>query len=136
MRTSISIVAILALGCTASTVGEPVGVLDAGVWGGDRANLIVTRDSARTEFDCASGRLDVPISLDAAGRFEVGGSYRPEVGPVFAPVPARWTGEVVTAPGGSRITLTGVVSPPNAAAYTVGPFHLVHGQRLTLYVCA
>jgi hypothetical protein len=137
MRAIISLTAAVALGCSASTVVGPGGVLRAGEWGGDHANLTVTSDSARVEFDCASGWLDTPIVLDAAGHFEVGGSYRFEAGPVGAAVPARWSGVVVQVPGGaSLITLSGTVMPSGTAPYPVGPFHLLEGQRVTVFLCA
>jgi hypothetical protein len=124
----------LALGC--ANAAAPTGVLAPGIWGGDRANLIVTPDSVRAEFDCATGWLEIPITLDAWGGFAVHGSYRFEAGPVGAPVPAVWTGRVVAGVGGSLITLSGVVSYPNQTPVTLGPYHLREGQRETLALCA
>ena len=125
----------LALAGCSSSVGLG-GTLEAGVWGGDRANLIVTRDSARAEFDCASGWLDAPIELDGVGQFDVEGSYRFEAGPVDLPVPARWTGVVEPVAGGSVITLSVIVRHPNAPPVTLGPYHLTKGQRVTVGFCA
>jgi hypothetical protein len=125
---------LLALGCGGAT--GPVGFLEPGVWGGDRVNLIVTRDSARAEFDCASGRLDWPIGLDSLGRFDVGGSYRFEAGPVGAAVPAHWSGVVQPGLGGPQVTLSVTVLDPHAEPYVLGPFHLKSGVRLTLGLCA
>jgi hypothetical protein len=124
----------LALGCSGTS--GPVAVLEPGVWGGERANLIVGPDSVRAEFDCASGRLDAPVVLDAQGRFDVSGTFRFEAGPVFAPVPARWTGSVAIVRGGSQVTLSVLVLDPKADPLQLGPYHLMSGVRLTLGMCA
>jgi len=126
--------AALVAACGGST--GPTRVLDPGVWGGERANLIVTLDSARAEFDCASGWLDGPIALDAAGHFVVGGRFRFEAGPVFAPVPAQWSGTLTVVRGGSQVTLNVLVLDPRAEPLKLGPFHLESGVRLTLGLCA
>jgi hypothetical protein len=123
----------LATGCRGATA--PAVTLEPGIWGGDRANLIVTRDSARLEFDCASGWLDMPIAFDALGRFAAQGGYRFEVGPVGAPVPAEWAGQVVSGAGVSILTLTGTVYPPGQPPRDLGPFHLVGGERVTVFYC-
>jgi hypothetical protein len=135
MRPSVlSIGVALALGCGGAA--EPVGFLDPGVWGGERANLIVTPDSARAEFDCATGWLDSPIAIDVEGRFDVRGSYRFEAGPMGAPVPAHWIGVVERGIGGPQVTLSVTVLAPHAEPLTLGPYHLKSGVRLTLGVCA
>lgn len=135
MRASTACIGI-ALAVACSSPSEPGRVLDPGVWGGERANLIVTPDSARAEFDCASGWLDGPIVLDAAGNFAVDGRFRFEAGPVFAPVPARWTGSVAIVRGGSQVTLNVTVLDPRADPLKLGPYHLMSGVRLTLGLCA
>jgi hypothetical protein len=132
--TLLPLVVLCALSCSGAT--EPGRVLAPGVWGGERANLIVTPDSARAEFDCASGWLDGPIVLDAAGNFAVDGRFRFEAGPVFAPVPARWTGTVAIVRGGSQVTLSVLVLDPHAQPLKLGPYHLESGVQLTLGLCA
>jgi hypothetical protein len=125
---------VLALACTSAT--GPANVLPPGIWGGDQANLIVTADSARVEFVCASGWLDAPVALDSNGRFEVAGQYRFEAGPVGLPVPAHWIGELQLTTTGSLVTLTGLVTPPGQDPFPIGPFHLVQGKRVTTGLCA
>src|SRR4029450_10162668 len=51
-----------------------------GVWGGDHIRMVISRDGAQLEFDCATGTIDRPIVLDAAGAFTAKGSYTPEHG--------------------------------------------------------
>lgn len=126
--------AVLVAACGGAT--GPTTLLGPGVWGGERANLIVTPDSARAEFDCASGWLDGPIALDAAGNFAVDGRFRFEAGPAFVPVPARWTGSVAIVRGGSQVTLNVTVLAPKSDPLQLGPYHLMSGVRLTLGLCA
>jgi hypothetical protein len=122
-------------GCTASPMGI-AGTLPPGLWGGDQVNLIVTPDSARAEFVCASGWLDTPIAVDSAGVFAVDGQYRFEAGPVGLPVPARWLGRVTPLLAPSEITLRVVVLNPGFPPDTLGPFQLVAGKRQTTGLCA
>jgi hypothetical protein len=136
MRGSITVLPVVLLALACSDTSGPVAVLEPGVWGGERANLIVTFDSARAEFDCASGWLDGPIALDAAGQFAVDGRFRFEAGPVFAPVPAQWSGTVAVVRGGSQVTLSVLVLDPRAEPLKLGPWHLESGVRLTLGMCA
>src|SRR5215510_5632024 len=51
-----------------------------GVWGGQHIHFDVTDNGASIEFDCAHGAIKQPIVLDAAGKFDVPGSYTAEHG--------------------------------------------------------
>jgi hypothetical protein len=51
-----------------------------GLWGGEHVRMIVSSSGASLEYDCASGRIDGPIILDARGGFNVQGSYASERG--------------------------------------------------------
>ena len=46
-----------------------------GNWGGEGAGVEVTEEGARLFFDCAKGSIEVPITPDEEGRFEVTGRY-------------------------------------------------------------
>ena len=59
-----------------SEAGEAPGSV-AGAWGGDRLNLILGPDGGRLEYDCATGSIDAPVRLDAAGRFIAHGTHTP-----------------------------------------------------------
>ena len=57
--------------------------LSTGTWGGNHVRLEVADGKSSLEFDCASGTIDQPITLDSNGRFEVSGLYKREgPGPV------------------------------------------------------
>ena len=136
MKPATVLALLLVLACSETTRPGAGGVLETGLWGGDGTNLIITPDSGRAEFVCASGWLDLPIKLDAAGRFDVAGRYRFEAGPVGLPVPARWFGTFTPAIGASRIVLSVIVSSPGPQLDTLGPFHLVKDKRVTTGLCA
>lgn len=136
MRSPLFIALLLSLGCAEAAAPGGGGVLGTGLWGGEGANLVITPDSARAEFVCASGRLEAPIVLDSGGRFDVAGTYRFEAGPVGLPVPARWLGTVTPPVGASRIVLAVVISSPGLHPDTLGPFHLVKDKRVTTGLCA
>ena len=52
----------------------------ATIWGGDHIEMQVTDRGATIEFDCAHGTIDTAIAPDAAGRFEIAGTFTPERG--------------------------------------------------------
>jgi hypothetical protein len=59
-----------------SQAGEaPVSAV--GTWGGDRLNLVLGPTGGRLEYDCATGSIDAPVRLDAAGRFSARGTHIP-----------------------------------------------------------
>jgi hypothetical protein len=70
--------------CARSSVVDPDGSRVAvGEWGGEHVGLTVTNTGARLEFDCASGEISQPLTLDNDGRFSVEGVYTQErPGPV------------------------------------------------------
>ena len=73
----------------------PVGT----VWGGDHLRLEVTADGANLEFDCASGAITAPLSIDPQGKFRATGMFtRERPGPVMR-----------DSPGASQATYTGTV---------------------------
>jgi hypothetical protein len=119
--------------------------LKAGKWGGARASLVARAGYVLIEFDCAHGRIEGPLALDAAGRFDVGGTYvRERGGParVGADEPdsaaphgeseetlrARYTGVVE----GRSMTLTVRLVESGAE---VGTFSLRLGEPPTLTKC-
>lgn len=55
---------------TQPTAGDPVGA-----WGGDHIALSVTVDGATLEYDCAAGKMDGAVTVDAEGRFHALGTH-------------------------------------------------------------
>src|SRR5215468_6585298 len=53
-----------------------------GDWGGEHVRLTVDEAGGSIEFDCAHGRLEEALVLDASGRFDVKGGLVGEGGPV------------------------------------------------------
>lgn len=79
-----------------------------GVWGGQHINIQVGARSAEIEYDCASGRIDGPLTVDADGNFSLRGIHRMERGgPIRAGEsprehPATYSGSIK----GNVMTLT------------------------------
>jgi hypothetical protein len=112
---------------------EPRQTLAPGMWGGDHAVLVVTRDTVTLGLDCAVGWMSAPVTLDALGRFDHGGSVQSQVGAVRPPVPARFSGSVSA--DAKTITLQLTVIEPPQPFYVLGPYHLVRDQQVTLALC-
>lgn len=95
-------VLLLSAGCAAPTATDV-----RGAWGGEHIGLTVTDAGSRLEFDCAAGTIAGAFTVDAAGRFDLSGTYTPGVGgpePVDPPPPlsVRYAGRVT----GRSMTLT------------------------------
>jgi len=71
-----------------------------GEWGGDHVNMNVGDGSAKLEFDCATGYIAGPLSVDQHGKFQLHGTFTPERGgPIRAgessrEQPASYSGEI------------------------------------------
>ena len=119
--------------------------LQNGMWGGRHVRLDVEAGGARVEFDCAHGRLEGPVVLDAEQRFDVRGTFtRERGGPTLVPegtadgqvppdagaetFPARYTGRVA----GKSMTLTVTALD---SGETLGTFSLGHGRPPVLTKC-
>lgn len=110
------------------------GDVAAGMWGGERVRLVVRGDGAEVEFDCAHGRIDGRLRLDADGRFDAAGTFVAEHGgPVREGAreegqPARYSGRV----RGKTMTLSVRLAGPDEDAET---FTLTHGREAELTKC-
>jgi len=51
-----------------------------GEWGGDHINMNVGEGSAKLEFDCATGYIAGPLTVDEHGKFHLLGTFTPERG--------------------------------------------------------
>ena len=106
--------------------------IPTGVWGGQHINIEVGEKSARIEYDCASGVINGPLSVDANGNFKLRGTHRIERGgPVRADDkpndhPATYTGSIK----GNTMTLTLKVSDSDTETFT-----LEKGKEGELFKC-
>jgi hypothetical protein len=106
----------------------------AGEWGGDHVRLTVSESGAVVDFDCAHGKIDGALPLDARGQFDVagtlvleqGGPQRPDEIPDSRP--ARYSGRV----SGKEMQLTVAVTAGNQPSST---FQLSAGQQARLLKC-
>lgn len=95
--------------------------IPTGVWGGQHINIEVGEKSATIEYDCASGVINGPLSVDASGNFKLRGTHRIERG---GPIrvdddskghPATYTGSIK----GNTMRLTLKVGDGDAETFTL-----------------
>jgi hypothetical protein len=127
----LGVVVLARPGC--ASVNGPSGLLPGGQWGGDHIAIDVAATDASVEFDCAYGRIYLPVLLEdgdfvAEGTYtqEQGGPIREDDPPVARP--ARYSGRV----RGPRMTLNVVLPGENRA---VGTFELRHGSPGRVFKC-
>jgi hypothetical protein len=111
---------------------RPAKSLPIGSWGGEHANLAVTRGGATLEFECATAEIPAPIALDADGRFHVRGSFQPQgPGPTRDTAPNRTNAEFSGHIEGNNLELQiKLDSETEAQTYT-----LVRGRQTRLRKC-
>ena len=106
--------------------------IPTGVWGGQHINIEVGEKSAKIEYDCASGVIDGPLTVEANGSFKLRGTHRPERGgPIRANddtkgQPATYTGSIK----GNTMTLTLKVGDADTETFT-----LEKGKEGELFKC-
>jgi hypothetical protein len=122
--------ALAAAGCASSnSLTGPTDrtTLAAGSWGGQHVGLTVTAAATTIEFDCAHGRIEGAIPLDARGRFDVSGTFVLEHGGPARPDEVADTrrARYVGSTAGSVMDLTVTITEPTG---DVGTFSLALGQ--------
>ncbi len=71
--------------CLIGATAEPL----QGTWAADRVQLVTTAVGATVKFDCASGNIAEPLTLQRSGRFRWEGSFAQyHAGPQLADAPA------------------------------------------------
>jgi hypothetical protein len=110
-------------------------ILGPGAWGGRGAALRVAENRAEVEFDCAMGRIDESIEIQADGAFFASGLYFRDPGgpgrvgdPDPPGVPAKYSGFRK----GSKIHLSIQLVNTGQA---IGPFVLHQSQQPDLEKC-
>ena len=130
-------VALVALGCAGGAAAQrssPSSAVPAGSWGGDGIALTVTDAGARLEFDCATGEIPTPLTVDADGRLAVDGVFvREHGGPARedeAPDrhPARYAGRLE----GTTLTLDVTLTD---SKQIVGTFTVTRGRAARIRKC-
>jgi len=130
---SVVVISVLVCWSAWASLSAELHTLAPGVWGGDRLRMVIGREGAQLEFDCAAGTIDRPIALDASGKFNAKGTYTPEHGgprrerEAAAPR-ASYVGRV----RGEAMTLTVTL---DAGAERVGVFTLKRGNDPLLMKC-
>jgi hypothetical protein len=115
----------------ASPEGKPRPLI--GSFGGSGAGVEAAEGSTQLTFDCATGSVEGPITLDENGGFDVAGRLvREGPGPVRPEqtkgVPARFAGKL----DGETMTLSVRVSGSDD---TLGPFTLTRGRLARIRSC-
>ncbi len=105
-----------------------------GEWGGLHLAMSVTAKGATLEFDCAHGKVDMPMRVDARSRFAVRGTYVQEHGGAIrsGEVPnsqaALYTGTLT----GNQMTIAVRLLAPNQE---IGTFALTRGAPARVLKC-
>lgn len=99
-----------------------------GEWGGDHLALSSTASGAHLKIDCDSGDITQPLTLDAAGAFDLMGTYTWCPAACFLNLPAHYTGHT----DGTTLTLQIAWTDPSGNAKTGGPFQVTLGAPAKL----
>ena len=95
--------------------------IPTGTWGGQHIQIKVGAKSATIEYDCATGVIQGPLTVDAKGNFNLRGTHRMmRGGPVRAGEtpndhPATYTGSIK----GSTMTLNLKIGDSDAETFTL-----------------
>jgi hypothetical protein len=105
-------VAITILACSSTTTLPPSdGAIALGTWGGDTAGMIVGDTALHLHVGCTFGDVSGRVPVNAAGQFDVRGSYMLRAYPIaIGPaVPARFTGRIDGATATVTVTVDDTV---------------------------
>ena len=116
----VSLLATLLAISAAATI-QKMRRISTGTWGGDHISMKVGAKSATIEYDCASGVIQGPLVIDAAGHFNLHGTHHMERGgPIRADASSK--GQAATYTGsisGNTMTLTLKVGDDEAETFTL-----------------
>ncbi len=134
MREIVRPAVVIGLAALAGCSGTIIGISTGESFGGVGVLLVVREAGADLEFDCATGRIEEPMTFSADGTFDVDGTFTPGMGgPVREddpPIPeaARYMGVL----RGARLTLSAILV---ADGTTIGPYQLRRGEEPLLRRC-
>jgi len=127
LSTAASLMSLLA--CSSATAPAPMA---EGVWGGQEASLVLTREGGSLSYPCGVGTMDPTWAVDANGQLTGNGQHFLGGGPVPVggrpPHPARYVGTI----SGNTLLLTVTLTDLNE---TIGPFHLQRGGPFVAESC-
>jgi|ERR1700752_110829 len=120
--------------CTAVLVySRMMEHIPRGEWGGSHISMNVSERSAKIEYDCASGEILGPLTIDSDGKFHLHGTFtRERGGPVRSDDTAK--AETATYSGtikGNTMTLTMKLSDSDESE----TFTLEKGKAGELFKC-
>ncbi len=134
MREIVRPAVVIGLAALAGCSGTIIGISTGESFGGVGVLLVVREAGADLDFDCATGRIEEPMTFSADGTFDVAGTFTPGMGgPVRdddPPVPeaARYMGVL----RGDRLTLSAILVEDGT---TIGPYQLRRGEEPLLRRC-
>jgi len=123
------LVIVFMISCASATDMQKIATGD---WGGNHIRMEVAEKSATLEFDCAHGKIEGPLVLDASGRFNLRGSLTPERGgPIRADdkpqsLPAKYVGFIRD----NKMMLTVKIEGSDDETFT-----LEKGKEANLFKC-
>ncbi len=124
----------IGLAALAGCSGTMIGISTGESFGGVGGLLVVREAGADLEFDCATGRIEEPMTFSADGTFDVDGTFTPGMGGSVReddpPIPevARYMGVL----RGDRLTLSAILVEDGT---TIGPYQLRRGEEPLLRRC-
>lgn len=133
VRYSFVVLVFLVIGGVGVVYSRMTERIPRGEWGGTHISMNVGEQSATIEFDCAHGEIPGPLNVDAAGKFELRGTFTPERGgPIRADEtdrgqPAVYSGTIE----GKTMTLTLKI----AGSDETETFTLEKGKPANLFKC-
>lgn len=123
---------VLLAGATCAT--QPTGPIPPSEWGGQHIGLLVLTGGATIEYDCASGTIDEPLTVDSRGGFTAMGTHTrghggpAMIGEILDRRPARYTGSTDGTSMTLRVTLTD-------DGQSLGAFTLTRGASPAVVKC-
>jgi len=118
---TIVFVVILVAVCSVVAETRKMQRIPTGTWGGQHIQMKVGAKSATIEYDCATGVIEGPLTVDANGDFNLRGTHRMlRGGPTRADEtpngsPATYTGSIK----GNTMTLNLKIGDADAETFTL-----------------
>jgi hypothetical protein len=110
-----------------ATMSQEKHLVATGKWGGQNAQLDVTEEGAQIRFSCASGSIELPLTLDAEGRFSAKGTLvAGAMGPSREDNPPKSRPAVYSGVVQDKLMTLSVTVPD--AKEEGGTFELTHGE--------